>query len=405
MSKDTKRQRRTRGTGSIREKRPGVYELKIGCGTRADGKPRYRYETVRGTRLEAERRLMEMSAEMSTDAVTGSGYTWEMFYERQFLPYMQQKGVTKATLATFDTAHTKIVDGGFAQRELTDLPTIAEVETWALRYTRGAAEQAVKVYRRVLNHAFRCGYFQTQPFGTAAILPKHTRTIPVIWDRYQVAQAIANMRGHRLYGFVLVMAGCGCRKEEALDLKLDTDFEIWELPTETVVWVTIDSAYTPMDGQKTTKNEYSIRTVPIVGTIAELLADYLRAHRTGYLVQSLKGERLGVTGLRKTWDTLFRDEIPRVEGKRGSYYRPPAPLHGLPHITPNKIRHAHTEIMKATLASDTVLSQYHGHVPPTIDGRAYIAPPSRYTHDETFLEAARKVDEYMQIPFQMAGIK
>lgn len=405
MQKNSKPHRRARGTGSIRQVRDGVWELKVGNGYKADGKPRYVYKTVHGTKLEAERKLAEFVTNLDKDKVKGTGYTVAMFYERQFIPYLHKRGVTKATLATYATAYEKIVDGGLAARELTDIPTIAEVEDWAMEYTRGAAEQAVKCYRRILNYAFKCGYFTSSPYGRTAILPKHTRTIPVVWDKYEVAKAVTTMQGHRLYGYVLVMAGCGCRKEEAMDLRLEKDFEIWERKDETIVWVTIDSAYTPIDGQKETKNEYSVRTVPIVGTMAKLLVDYLRTHKDGYLVQNRKGGRLGVTGLRKTWDTCFRGEIPRIEGKRGSYYRPPAPLHDLPHVTPNKLRHAHTEIMKATLVSDTVLSQYHGHVPPTIDGRVYLTPPSRHTHDETFLEAARKVDAYMQDAFEIAGLK
>ena len=391
--------RRVKGTGTYREKRKGVFELKIGNGRRADGSPRYIYETVKGTKLDAERRLIDLSRKLEEDKIIGSKYTIGQFYERKFLPYLDEIGAAQITRNSYKTVWTKIVKVGWDKRELSKLPSAAEVQSWVNGMTRGAGEQALKCFKSIINYAYRCDYLSKPPYHgrTFTRTKRDESTAYVIWNKEQLATAIIKMKHHRLYGYLLVAAGCGCRKEEAQDLICDKDFEIVHDAGETVIWVKIDSAFTAADGEKDVKTPQSNRTVPITGHIAELLEEYLDG-RTGYLIKNLKGQRLGVTGLRKTWDTLFRGQIER---KVGCSAKPAAPLHGLPRITPNKLRHIHTTICGNLMIGDTLIAQYHGHLAPTTQGKYY---RRHYTedHSEAFLNLARVVAAEMDDAFVAA---
>lgn len=53
--------RRQRGTGSLRELHPGVWQIGNTDGKTIDGRPRRRYATVRGTRADAEQTLAELA--------------------------------------------------------------------------------------------------------------------------------------------------------------------------------------------------------------------------------------------------------------------------------------------------------------------------------------------------------
>jgi hypothetical protein len=342
---------------------------------------------------------MLISVEMDTDKIKGSGYTYRDYYERVFIPHLQKRNVTRSTLASFATVWKKIVQSGFADRELTDLPTIEAVKAWLSEMPPAAAEQAAKCYKAPLLHAYDNGLFDSVPFGGRSFIKSQTKKKVMLWNATDLARAIIRMEGHRLEGYMLATVGAGLRKEESLDILIERDIEIEDRPDGSpIVWINVDSAFTAHDGEKEAKNEMSIRCVPITGEIAERLISWLDG-RTGYLAQNLEGGRLGITGLRKTWDLLFRGAIEKRPGVRGSCYKPPAPLHGFKRITPNKLRHINITFMSKLKITGTIVSKFHGQVPETITGSSYYLET---WHDEAYVSAADELAEFMRPAFARA---
>lgn len=75
--------RASKGSGSKRELRPGVWELSVTAGRDADGQPRRRFRTVRGTKAEASRALTAFVGEV------GDGHA---------LPRRSARGITLGAL-------------------------------------------------------------------------------------------------------------------------------------------------------------------------------------------------------------------------------------------------------------------------------------------------------------------
>jgi hypothetical protein len=55
--------RRTRGTGSVIQRRPGVWQLRTYCGKDERGRKIYSYRTFKGSRTKAERELRRFQNE------------------------------------------------------------------------------------------------------------------------------------------------------------------------------------------------------------------------------------------------------------------------------------------------------------------------------------------------------
>ena len=80
--------RRQRGTGTVTRVREGVYRVRVGRGTTATGNPRYRTETVRGTRAEAEARAAVIYEEMGANE---RGMTLAAYYRRRFPLFIKRQ--------------------------------------------------------------------------------------------------------------------------------------------------------------------------------------------------------------------------------------------------------------------------------------------------------------------------
>lgn len=372
MTSSHKTRKRSR-LGQKKQVRPGVWQIRVSVGYKADGTPRRVRETVYGTELDADARIFALRAEMGSDPVRGSKYTLDEYFKSRFLP--SRSDLTKANndTHTYMWAH---VPQRWKDAEIHE-PSHDDVQEWLLSMPRGTSRAAMRTFRAVLRQAWMNGLLTKEPLKYQFRYPRKYRSKIHVWDEKQIAEALQRMRGDRLEAFLICMAALGLRREEGLALDWENiSFEPYEKDDEGNVlhwWahVQVFEAVTSLDGEKGTKNDDSYRIVPMAPVFADRLHEIRRD--SGPVATNRYGARISVGGLRKRWDTLFEEGHTLPSGKR----RPDYPLHGMERITPNRLRHSNETLMHDLGVSDTTITQFHGHSAGSTDARHYIARTKR----------------------------
>lgn len=384
------------GAGSISETAPGRYRVRVTRGTKLDGRPRTISETVKGTREDAEQRAREIYDALEDD--TRGACTLNEYYEQVYLR-RAKRDTTRANVHAIETAW-KHIPHAWKVKDITQAePTARELQTWVNNMSQGTARSAFKYFKAILRAAWIDDLLQQQPMKAAPSF-RRASTIKSIWDETETAAAWLLMRGHSLEPYVLIAAATGARREEVAALDWE-DIAFMHESGEIVAYVSITKAVTEEDGQKETKNEHSARVIPICGYAARRLYE---TRGTGALIKTKDGRRLGISGLRRQWDNLWKPPAAvRYSRAAGTRQRPAGLLHErVTKVTLNALRHSNITAMNEEGTPETVNQRYHGHAPRGIQGRHYIK-----RHDRATMEAARRyaaaIEEAAPIALDIAG--
>ncbi len=383
--------RRRKGTGRVERKRPGVYKVTVGRGTNSDGTARRRYETVRGTRQEAEARAASIYDEMGCNP---TGLTLAAYYRRCFLPSKQ--GTTKANLNGYEKMWKHVPDE-WKYSELSE-PSHADLQAWIDSMSSGTARSSYKYLRALLRAAYADRLLPRTPCVASVRYPDAAGDgggapsgAGKVWDESETVAAWLLLRGERLEAYVLVASSTGMRREEALALDWsDFEFKVARrgILHEVTAWVTVGRALTEEDGLKGTKNAHSARRVPICGYAARRLYEIRR--ESGPVAAAIDGRRLKVSGFRRQWWNMWRGaRMERYSRSPDVRAVPAGPLCGVvSDVTPNTLRHANITLMDERGVDARTNKRYHGHRQRDTQGVHYIR---RY--DMQLLEAAKIVAE------------
>ena len=390
MCKSSTSKRRAKGHGQITTVIEGQkYKIRVGCGYTANGKLRQKSETVYGSRARAEVRAEELYQELKENVTKKSGYTLSDYYERVILPAKAK--TSKTNLEGYKTAW-KHVPKHWKNAELHDF-TQSEVQAWVNTLSHGTAQSAVKYLRAVLNQAYGDNLLKYPPMHYHVQYQEQTSETRLVWSEYDIARALLAARDTEIEPYLLVVCGCGCRREEAAALKW-SDIECDEFG---VVWIDITKTYTEKDRIHKLKTSTSRRRIPVTGYVARRLQELHEG--TGYIQHNKKGEILSCGGLRRRWSNLWR-----VGGHvRKNCYREPGVMlaNDIPEITPNAVRHSHTSVCSEIGIDKETRELYHGHNDGSTETVHYI---KRY--DERFLTCARIVGYWLDryIAYVDAGL-
>lgn len=145
------RVRRRRGSGSIREVRPGAWEVAITEGTTPSGRSRRRYLTIRGARADAERTLDRLVQETRRSDL-GDLRVRELV--ARYLDWLADGANDTAVDRDRTVLHT-VIDPELGA-ELATLVSPLDIET-ALRriLTNSRSPEKVREALRLLRHAYR----------------------------------------------------------------------------------------------------------------------------------------------------------------------------------------------------------------------------------------------------------
>ena len=126
--------------------------------------------------------------------------------------------------------------------------------------------------------------------------------------------------------FVLLIYGCGLRREEALALKaFDINLKTHNLTVNKALAFDGNKSYI-----KSPKSKNGARCVPLPPFLEEFLTEYLKTTGDKYLVDSKSGDMITLSGYRRMWESIIRkmntaaggsDTFPVIKGLTAHMFR------------------------------------------------------------------------------------
>lgn len=333
--------------GSQREVRPGVWVVTVASGRRRDRSRRTKSVTVYGTEDDASAARVRLAAEMGRspslgDSMTVDQYFWGVFYPRK------EAGRTHATACFYRSCYRSQVADTFGDLPLDAVPK-ATIRTWAARLPAQSAPSYVKCLRAILRSAWEDGLIAEEPMRGRLDLPSRDTRPRAVWTAEQASEALSRLRGCDIEPLCLVMLGAGLSASEARACD-------WENLSADCTEVTVDGAYTEMDGMKCPKTSRRYRTVPVLPVCAQRLREI---RSSGPLCLNRRGQRMGPGTTPKRWSALWEDGT----------------MEGIPRIAMNRLRATHETLMLRAGVPDALNSAIHGHSQKVAYSH-YLAPAS-----------------------------
>lgn len=341
--------------GSKREIRPGVWEVSVTCGKRADGKKRRKSRTVRGNEVEADAAIVKLALEMEKRVTLGDEMTLGVYFWGVFLP-QRQATTTKANTKTYESVFNSQIAPTFGSWDVASITRI-DIQRWVNRLPPQSAPAYVRHFRAILNQAKQDEVISESPMeGVSFKMPKGRSTKPLpVWGAKEVGEALERLKGKQLYSLWLCMVGCGLSRSEAL--ALDWDAITWadmlglDGKPHKVASVSIDAACTSTDGMKDPKNDRRYRSVPMHPPFSDALWEM---RGDGPICQSKK---LTKDGYRLTGNRLTPDYIPKLWK---SYFEEGGVLEGLPFVHINRMRATYSSLMQQAGIDSTIINAMQG---------------------------------------------
>lgn len=366
--------------GSIIRRGERSWRLKYDLPPDQSGQRRTVYQTVRGTKKDAQAELTRRLARViEGTAIAPSKLTFGRWAKHWLDNIAPSRAGRKAChrYGEIVRLHLNPVIGVIALQKL-DGDHIDRLFRDLRRHDGKPMASATKTHIRkvlssILASAVTGKKIVTSPMATAQALPRAPRTEIRILSDAQLGTLYQSLRdkGSPLYSAVLVAGGTGVRRAELLGLKWrDVDLDAGTIEIKQVIEAREDGLRF-----KEPKTDRSRRTI----TIGDRLVSELRVHRRR------QAERRLAFGLgRDENDLVFTDET-------GSPWSPAAftqafirsvAAAGLPHVRLHSLRHKHLSDLlrdgvpvhvvsaRAGHSSPVVTLSVYAHVMPGDDGRA-----------------------------------
>lgn len=244
----------------------------------ADGEDGYKRRscTVRGTRLDAEKRRAELMLEHGEDAPCP---TVADAWERWALPEMERRvesgDLASRTLRQYRSTWGKHVEPRWGRVQCDSVRPL-EVQQWIDGLSRNVAVMATSVLSRVLDYAVRYEVAQRNPMRERYIMPsKQTvrKRDDGIWTLAELLSLSEDLRGAWFEPAFLLAAFGGLRVGESLGV-MASDVELRKVEGVTVALVSVERQVTNAGKlSDRLKTQQSRRTAVLVGPPALRLSE------------------------------------------------------------------------------------------------------------------------------------
>jgi len=215
--------------GSIREKSKGSWQIQIYTGTGPDGKPRRHFETVRGRKGDAQRRLTELLSSLDKGVYTPPGRLTVAEHLNQWLEgYVK----TNCSIRTLDS-HRSIIEThlipALGQLQLKHLHAQA-IQAYYGQACEKLSARTVHYHHRILSqslkYAVRQGYLGRNP--CELVDPPSPRKKPMrTLTPGELEVLLENATSNQFYPVYYTAVSTGLRQAELLGLTwrdIDLDF-------------------------------------------------------------------------------------------------------------------------------------------------------------------------------------
>lgn len=337
--------------GSMYERRPGVWMIRVTSGRRADGKPRTVNETFYGTEAEAIEERERLYRELSGNLSLRRGVTLDYYWSKVFVP-IRSRVLKHGTISAYTSSYTNHIQPTLGDRDISTITHLDIQLLVASLYPPATSRKAYVTLRAILNAAVADGVIEHSPIRGRIRLPRKQETHTEAWTPIEVSEALYKLRGNRFEPLVLLMAGFGLRRSEAMALTLPGDIEFQPTTDGGIrAFVTIKATYTADDGWLDETKTYANRTAAASGYVA---------HRMRELYTELKNlcKSVPVISNSRNGKSLRPDSVPKLWRE---LFAQDQPLNGMKYVTLESLRHANVTMAVLGGADDTANSMAHGH--------------------------------------------
>lgn len=354
MGKSNK-SRRPYGSGTVRRLGDNKWEAVACHGRRSDGKKRTMSRVVYGEQADAEAELVRMRVEMGArpnlgDTMTLDDYFWTIYVpdrEESLKRNPNEPIVSRRTLTDYVNTYRTHIGPAFGSWPADSIGRAA-VRRWVASLPSAAtAEKAFRYLRAFLRAMWDDELLDEKPLERRVRLPRHQVEPRQVWSQAELDEARERLVGHPLEGLVLVMAGGGLRREEAMALNLPGDLEFVTDPGGHLVCrFTVRRAWVDGDTDLKPTKTYRVRPVTIGEPFAPRLCELTMDGRTRLAMRRDGTAPMVPTSVPETWRAAFR---------------PNGPLHGMRFVELRTLRHLHETIAAAGGFTDSTNANLHGH--------------------------------------------
>ncbi|MGB0681475.1 MAG: site-specific integrase [Magnetovibrionaceae bacterium] len=382
--------RRQRGSGGIREKRSGVWELKFDLSPDPlTGKRRTRYATFKGSKIGAQAELRRRLREVDTGEYADSAKVTLKDFLGRWLDHIATK-VAPKTFERYEQLITNNINPALGSVKLSNLKAVNIDQAWSklmqdgrLDGKGGLSAQTVqhchRLLKQTLDQAVRWQLLNRNP-ADAVEPPRVPRNAPTVLDVDQTVVLLEAIRDTQFYMPTLIALTTGLRRGEVLALT-------WgQINLDQRTLVVSRSVEQTKKGGIRIKEPKSKKARQVI--IPSILEGELRQHR------KVQAEQLLKLGVRQDQGTpvCCRGDGSLLNPEDLSRRFPEAVVRaGLPRVTFHQLRHSH--------ATQLLLSGVHPKVAQERLGHSSIGiTMDLYSHVIGGLqeEAANRVDSALQ---------
>lgn len=357
-----------------------IWECRVRCGLRRDGKPKERSERFTGTYQEAVDHTDHMWRIYNAMPDELGRITLREYYEDHFRPEHLDRGPV-ATKRSYESAWNIHIAPFFANRYPQDI-SHNEIQQWIYSMKPPTDRRVYRHFKAIVRAMYDEDYMgDIMPLTKKVRYGRYQKQRKDVWSAEELLEASNRIRGHHLERLFLVMAGGGLRREEAVALVVPDDLEFVERADgSTVCYIEVRKAATDDDGLKDEKT-YSPYTVAILPPFSERLRELMPEDPEPIVVNPRQYPNLPINNPRiyprctkqsalpgsiaRQWTALFNEShesVRHYKGKETSRKTMPAgPLHGMRYIPLNNLRHTHVTLTLQGGVNASISAMAHGH--------------------------------------------
>jgi len=338
--------------GSIRQLTPKSWQIQIYTGKGPDGKPRRHFETVRGRKGDAQRRLTELLASLDKGVYTPPGKLTVADLLAQWLEGHVRTNCAHRTIESYHSTVARHLNPGLGHIPLRQLQA-PMIERYYGKAGQKLSAKSVLYHHRLLKQALkygvRQGYLGRNPADLVSP-PKPRRKPMRALTQSEVRDLLMSAASSSHYPIVYTAVSTGLRQAELLGLRwrdIDTDSRSISVNRTLYKRRGVVEFNEP-------KTSHSRRSVAMTSKLAEFLGEYrLEQQRLCYQV-----------GKAMTLDDLVfssHEGTPVDPSVLSHNFGRIAKRAGLENVRFHDLRHTFASLMLAKGAKPKVISEALGH--------------------------------------------
>lgn len=378
--------------GSIRQRSPGSWFLKVELPRKADGRRRQHIETIRGTRREAEKRLAQLVHEVDSRVFADAGSMTFNELADKFLAARKTR-VTSTTYALYErhlSQHIRPTIGALRidairQQHIEDVLTAAHDHSRTKRKGKplagGTLRNVLVTLRACLAHAVRNDWLTRNVAQRVETPSRESVREPVLFDAAKVKRVLTAAIGTEVEAVIAFAIATGARRGEICALRwCDVDLEQGRFTIRrSAANIGKEVVY------KQPKSKHSRRTDVLAPFIAELLRRHHREQKKRWLA----------LGLGRIDDEAFvftrADATPWNPNELSRQFSRLVRRKKLGAIRFHDLRHGHASLAFAAGVPLRTISESLGHSSIGITSSIYV-----HLLDEGRREKAQRLDAYLR---------